>query len=111
MTTKLADTIKIYNEIPFEDQRNKLCSSLSWITEELQVGWDALSPSLRGENYGGDIERSTSPATASDVNAFIVGAHAATWVQTSVVRRRAAGQMPRGATCYPVAPCDDHNSA
>lgn len=66
---------------------------------------------LRSENYGGDIERSTSPATASDVNAFIVGAHAAPWVQTSVVRCRAAGQMPHGATCYPMVPCDDHNGA
>lgn len=78
------------------------------------AGWMGCAEplrTLRSENYGGDIERSTSPATASDVNAFIVGAHAATWVQTSVVRRRAAGQMPRGATCYPVAPCDDHNGA
>lgn len=76
------------------------------------AGWmGRAEPLTERRKLRGRLERSTSPATASDVNAFIVGAHAATWVQTSVVRRRAAGQMPRGATCYPVAPCDDHNGA
>lgn len=87
---------------------------LSFLDNRGIAGWMRYTEplqTLRGENYGGDFERSTSPATASDVNAFIVGAHAATWVQTSVVRRRAAGQMPHGATCYPVASCDDHNGA
>ena len=61
---------------------------------------------LRSRNLAGAIECITRPAMASDVNAHIVRAHAASLARTSKLRQ---GVGENAFWCCPVAPSDHHN--